>query len=112
MRSGSEVRIPLATVPGIDGCEGVEFVFSFMDDAVARFRYLVPCPGQVHEWLGDDDPRLLGELLKTWALRIELLHRVHVGGVVQRARLAFAGVPEPPDAVPVRGPYSHLDGVF
>src|SRR5215211_127332 len=85
-----------------DGPERAQLVISLSYDAVARFRYLVPRPGQVHERLGDDDPRLV----------VELLHRAHVGGVVQRARLAFAGVPEPPDAVPVRGPDRHLDGVL
>src|SRR5215217_8427344 len=108
----SAVRIPLATVAGINWSERTQLVISLSYDAVARFRYLVPRPGQVHERLGDDDPRLLGELLKARALRVELPHRAHVGGVVQRARLAFAGAPEPPEAVPVRGPDRHLDGVL
>src|SRR5215211_2997106 len=107
-----EVRIPLATVAGINWSERTQLVFSVLHDAVARFGHLVPRTGQVYERLGDHDPGLVGELLDAWAVRVEFPHRAHVGGVVQRARLAFAGVPEPPHAVSVRGPDRHLDGVL
>src|SRR5215213_1986762 len=108
----SAVRIPLATVAGINWSERTQLVISLSYDAVARLWHLVSRPWQVHERLGDDDPRLVGEILDAWAVRVELPQHPHVGGVVKRARLAFAGVPEPPHAVPIRGPDRHLDGVL
>src|SRR5215210_1841343 len=43
---------------------------------------------------------------------MQLAYRTHVRAVVQRTRLAFARVPDRPQAVSIRGPYSHLDRVL
>src|SRR5215208_4933679 len=108
----SAVRIPLATIAGINWSERTQLVISLSYDAVARLWHLVPRPWQVHERLGDDDPCLVRDLLKARTVRVELPQHPHVGGVVKHARLAFAGVPEPPHAVPIRGPDRHLEGVL
>src|SRR5215216_6360415 len=106
------MRIPLATVPEMGWSEGAQFVIPFLYDAVARFGHLVPRSGEVEERLGDDDPRLVRDFLQARTVRVQLPHRAQVGAEVKRARLALAGVPECPHALPVGRPYSHLDRVL
>jgi hypothetical protein len=43
---GAEARILLATVAGINRSERAQLVLAFVYDAVARFLYLVPRPGE------------------------------------------------------------------
>src|SRR5215213_7755054 len=86
------------------GRERVHLVRPFLYDAVARFGHLVPRSGEVEERLGD--------LLQARTVRVQLPHRAQVGAEVKRARLALAGVPERPHALPVGRPYRHLDRVL
>ncbi len=88
--------------------ERAQFVLSLSYDAVARFGHLVPHLREVAEWLGDDDPRLIRYLLQAHTIWVQFPQRPHVAGVLERARIALARVPERPDVVPVGRPYGHL----
>src|SRR3954447_22494378 len=71
------------------------------DYAVGGLGHLVPDPGNVAEGFGDDQSRVLGDLLEELSPGVELAQRGNVGGVEQRERVSLAGVPKRPDALAV-----------
>src|SRR5215218_1148782 len=89
-----------------------QLVASLADKPVARFRHLVPGPGEVDNRFRDDNPCLVGHLLQAWTFRVHLPHRAHLGAVVERARTPLARVPERPHALPISRRDRHLEGVL
>jgi hypothetical protein len=105
--------VPSATVSRIDRSERAQLVFSVSHDAVARFRHLVPRSREVDERLGDDNPRLVRDLMQTRAIRVKLPQCAHIGAVVQRTRLSLARVPESPQALPISSsPLPQTEGEY
>src|SRR5829696_9995019 len=90
--------------------ESPQLVVSLADKPVARFRHLVPGPGEVDNRFRDDNPCLVGHLLQAWTFRVHLPHRAHLGAVVERARTPLARVPERPHALPISRRDRHLEG--
>src|SRR5829696_7001109 len=89
-----------------------QLVASLANKPVARFRHLVPGPGEVDNRFRDDNPCLVGYLLQAWTFRVHLPHRAHLGAVVERARTPLARVPERPHALPISRRDRHLEGVL
>src|SRR3954447_24701377 len=71
------------------------------DYAVGGLGHLVPDPGNVAEGFGDDQSRVLGDLLEELSRGVELAQRGNAGGEEQRTRVSLAGVPKRPDGLAV-----------